>query len=99
MRSANIILLNFMDADFSGADLKNARFAQTYMNNTNFSGADLSGAIFDTSAFENADFREANLQGVKYDSIALNFFAVSKLEGAKMSAGICKAILKNCGQE
>ncbi|MGA8831546.1 MAG: pentapeptide repeat-containing protein, partial [Desulfomonilaceae bacterium] len=63
----------------------NTRFAQTYMNNTNFSGADLRGVIFDTSAFENADFRGANLQGVKYDSIALGFFAVSKLDGAKMS--------------
>jgi len=53
------------------------------MNNTNFSGADLRGAIFDTSAFENADFRGANLEGIKYDSIALGFFAVSHLEGAK----------------
>jgi len=85
LRSSNIILLNFLNADFSGADLRNTRFAQTYMNNTNFSGADLRGVVFDTSAFENADFRGANLQGVKYDSIALGFFAVFKLDGAKMS--------------
>jgi uncharacterized protein YjbI with pentapeptide repeats len=77
-----------LDANFSGADLRNTRFAQTYMNNTNFSGADLSGAIFDTCAFENADFRGANLQGVKYDSIALGFFAMSKLDGAKISSDL-----------
>jgi uncharacterized protein YjbI with pentapeptide repeats len=87
-------LLNFLDADFSGADLRNSRFAQTYMNNTNFSGADLSGAIFDTCAFENADFRGANLQGIKYDSIALGFFAMSKLDGAKMSADLQKDLDK-----
>jgi len=28
------------------------------------------------------------LQGIKYDSIALGFFAVSKLDGAKMSADL-----------
>jgi hypothetical protein len=77
-------------ADLSSADLRNTRFAQTYMNNTSFSGADLSGAIFDTSAFENADFSGANLQGVKYDSIALGFFAVSKLDGAKLSPDLQK---------
>ena len=58
------------------------------MNNTNFTGADLSGAVFDTSAFENADFTGANLQGIKYDSIALGFFAVSKLDGAKISSDL-----------
>ena len=73
---------------FQRCDLRNVRFAQTYMNNTNFSGADLSGAVFDTSAFENADFTGANLQGIKYDSIALGFFAVSKLDGAKMSSDL-----------
>jgi len=80
-----MILLNFLDANFSGADLRNTRFAQTYMNNTNFSGADLSGAIFDTCAFENADFRGANLQGVKYDSIALGFFAMSSSMGPRLA--------------
>ena len=53
--------------DYSGADLRNTRFAQTYMNNTNFSGADLRGAIFDTSAFENADFRDANREKLRTD--------------------------------
>ena len=83
-----------MDADFSGADLRNTRFAQTYFNNTKFSGADLSGAIFDTCAFENADFRGADLLGIKYDSIALGFFAVSKLDGAKISADLQKDLEK-----
>ena len=41
--------MNFLNVDYSGADLRNARFAQSYMNNTNFSGADLRGAIFDVS--------------------------------------------------
>jgi uncharacterized protein YjbI with pentapeptide repeats len=86
--------MNFLGVDFSGADLRNTRFAQTYMNNTNFSGADLRGSIFDTSAFENADFRGANLEGIKYDSIALGFFAVSNLEGAKLSAGLQKDLEK-----
>jgi uncharacterized protein YjbI with pentapeptide repeats len=86
--------MNFLDADFSGANLRKTRFAQTYMNNTDFSGADLSGAVFDTSAFENADFTNANLQGIKYDSIALGFFAVSKLDGAKMSANLQKDLEK-----
>ncbi len=87
-------MLNLLDADFSGADLRKVRFAQTYMNDTNFSGADLSGAVFDTSAFENADFTGANLQGIKYDSIALDFFAVSKLDGAKMSADLQRDLEK-----
>jgi uncharacterized protein YjbI with pentapeptide repeats len=64
------------------------------MNNTNFSGADLRGAIFDTSAFENADFRDANLEGIKYDGIALQFFAVSNLKGAKLSADLQKDLEK-----
>jgi hypothetical protein len=34
------------------------------------------------------------LQGVKYDSIALGFFAVSKLDGAKMSADLEKDLEK-----
>jgi len=110
LRSVSIISLNSLDTDFSGSDLKKARFSQTYMNNTNFSDADLSGAVFDTSALkntdfkganlsgatfntsaiENADFSGANLQGIKYDSIALNFFAGSKLDGARMSADLQK---------
>jgi len=94
LTSSNIILLNFLDADFSGADLRNARFAQTYMINTNFSGADLRGAIFNTTAFENADFRGANLQGIKYDTKGLQFFAVSKLDGAKTSADLQKDLDK-----
>ena len=85
MRSSNIILMNFLDADFNGADLRNTRFAQTYTNNTDFSDANLSGVIIDTSAFENADFSGANLQRIKYDAIALGFFNVSKLDGARMS--------------
>jgi uncharacterized protein YjbI with pentapeptide repeats len=88
LTSSNVILLSFLDVDFSGADLRNTRFAQTYMINANFSGADLRGAIFNTTAFENADFRGANLQGIKYDTMALPFFAVSKLDGAKMSADL-----------
>jgi len=86
--------MNFLNVDYSGADLRNTRFAQTYMNNTNFSGADLRGAIFDTSAFENADFRDANLEGIKYDGIALQFFAVSNLKGAKLSADLQKDLEK-----
>ena len=54
----------------------------------------MSGVIFDTCAFENADFRGANLQGIKYDSIALGFFAVSKLDGAKISADLQKDLEK-----
>jgi uncharacterized protein YjbI with pentapeptide repeats len=94
LRSSNIILLNFLDADFSGADLRNTRFGQTYMINTNFSGADLRGAIFNTTAFENTDFRGANLQGIKYDTMALQFFAVSKLDGAKTSSDLQKDLDK-----
>ncbi|WP_348304791.1 pentapeptide repeat-containing protein, partial [Methanothrix sp.] len=56
--------------------------------NADFRGADLRGVIFDTTAFENADFRGANLEGVKYEGIALQFFAISNLEGAKMSADL-----------
>jgi uncharacterized protein YjbI with pentapeptide repeats len=94
LRNSQIILMNFLNVDYSGADLRNTRFAQTYMNNTNFSGADLRGAIFDTSAFENADFRDANLEGIKYDGIALQFFAVSNLKGAKLSADLQKDLEK-----
>jgi uncharacterized protein YjbI with pentapeptide repeats len=83
-----------MSGDFSGADLRKTRFAQTYLNSTNFNGADLSGVTFDTCAFENADFSGANLQGIKYDSIALGFFAASKLDGAKMSADLQRDLQK-----
>ena len=83
-----MILMNFLDNDFRDADLRNTLFAQTYMNNTDFSGADLRGAIFDTSAFENSDFSGADLREIEYDSIALQFFAVSNLKRARMSADL-----------
>jgi uncharacterized protein YjbI with pentapeptide repeats len=87
-------LQNFLDNDFSGADLRNVLFAQTYMNNTKFTGADLRGAVFDTSAFENADFSGADLRDIKYDDIALQFFAASNLDGAMMSEGLKRDLEK-----
>ena len=83
-------MLTIIDGDFVDADLRDVRFSQTYMNNTDFSGADLSGAVFETSAFENTDFSGANLEGVKYDSIALAFFARSRLDGARIGPNLQK---------
>lgn len=92
--SSKMTLMGFLDLDFSGADLRNAHFAQVFMDNTDFSGADLRGAIFDTVASINADFRGANLEGIEYDDAALRFFANSNLEGAKMSMDLQKDLEK-----
>jgi len=92
--SSKMTLMGFLDLDFSGADLRNAHFAQVFMDNTDFSGADLRGAIFDTVASINADFRGANLEGIEYDDAALRFFANSNLEGAKISMDLQKDLEK-----
>ena len=89
-----MIRIVFSDVDFSGADLKNARFTESFMNSLNFSGADLRGAVIEKTAFENCDFSEANLEGIKYDDIALQFFAISNLKGAKMSMDLQKDLEK-----
>ena len=64
------------------------------MNNLNFSGADLRGAIIEKTAFEKCDFSGANLEGIKYDDIALQFFSISNLQGAKMSMDLQKGLEK-----
>ena len=94
LKSSEMIRIVFSDVDFSGADLKNARFTESFMNSLNFSGADLRGAVIEKTAFENCDFSEANLEGIKYDDIALQFFSISNLQGAKMSMDLQKDLEK-----
>ncbi len=85
LRSATMKTGTIMNEDFSGADLRNAHFEQIYMNGAKFTGANLSGAEFNMAAFENIDFSGADLREVKYDMVALQFFAMSRLDGAQMS--------------
>ena len=88
LKSVSMRAINTVDADFRDADLRDCTISQAYMNNTDFSGADLRGAEFRTSAFDNANFTGADLRNLLYDPVALQYLAMSRLDGAKMSANL-----------
>ena len=47
------------EADFTGADMKEAVFTKVYAGKSDFTGADLSGSVIDRSVFTKADFTNA----------------------------------------
>jgi len=54
-------VMDFRDANFSGADFRGA-----YFRDADFSGADFRGAYFRDADFRDADFRGANFSGADF---------------------------------
>ncbi len=71
-------------ADFANADLKEATFYLTNLQNANFSGSDLQGASFFDAKLQDADLSNTNMKNVTMDSAILNGanLSNSNLEGA-----------------
>ncbi len=62
----------FSKADFSYADLKNAKFDEDYMEGVELSFANLQGASFRNTDLEYANLIGANLQGAKFEETYMN---------------------------
>jgi uncharacterized protein YjbI with pentapeptide repeats len=75
---------NFVEADFSGQDLRGSTFDHANLRSTNFSQANLQGVRFFSANLESANFEGADLRGADLESARLTQtnFTNANLEGA-----------------
>jgi len=80
--------------NLEGADLTGAHLESMTQEGTVYHRACLRSASLVAMGITNADFSGADLQGIKYDMVALQNFARSKMDGARMSPELQKDLEK-----
>jgi hypothetical protein len=83
------ICLNFSGADFTGANLEDAKFAGADLSgaifkDANMAGADISSCPMDGAIFEDADLRDARIRGTPLPQRGINFRGAD-LSGVEVS--------------